>query len=395
MERWKINLYILWFSQIISLMSFGFGFPFLPYYIQELGVTDPDDVKMYTGVLSSVCGIATGIAAPLWGMMADRWGRKLMLMRAVLCASLIIAGMGLATRVEHLVLLRLAQGFFTGTVSAASILVAANTPKNRLSYALGFLSSSTFIGFSIGPAIGGFIVEFVGYRTSFFLGGLMMLLDFFLVLFFVKEENPVVPGEKQKSSSKTPLKEILSPFIIIMLFTMLFNVFAGNSFNPYIPLHVQELRSQLGGAAKIAGIVSGIIGFCTAMSGIVLGRLGDRYDKVFLIKYAISAGAFISLPLFFVDSLWLFVVFYALLYLFIGGIEPLITSLNSLTIPSEKRGTLFGIQGFVSSIGWGLAPILSGAVSIRYSLRTVLLLIPLFLMFSLGATFLYSRKRQL
>lgn len=116
MERWKINLYTVWFSQVVSLMSFGFGMPFLPFYIQELGVTDPDRIKLYSGILSAAPAITMAVMAPIWGMAADRWGKKLMLLRAMLFASVVIGGMGFATSPQQLVALRFIQGVFTGTI---------------------------------------------------------------------------------------------------------------------------------------------------------------------------------------------------------------------------------------------------------------------------------------
>ncbi len=394
MERWKINLYIIWFSQILSLMSFGFGSPFLPYYIQELGVTEPDKIKLYTGILSAVTGAATGLVAPIWGMMSDRWGRKLMLLRAMLCASAIIAGMGLATRVEHLIVLRLAQGIFTGTVAAAAILVASGTPSNSLSYALGFLSSSTFIGYSIGPAIGGFIAEYVGYRTSFYIGGILMLFDFFLVLFFVKEDKSQQPQSKQKIVSDIPLTKVFTPVIIIMLVSLLFAAIARNAFGPYLPLYVQEMRSQVEGTARITGVISGIVGLFTALSGMVLGRLGDRHNKLQLLMVLITIGIVISLPMVFIGNLWIFTVVYSLFFFAIGSIEPLITSLNSENTPPERRGILFGVQCSVSSLAFGISPILSGAVSIKYSLKEILLITPIFLLLAMVPIFIYAGKNR-
>lgn len=179
MEQWKSNLYILWIAQIISLTSFGFGLPFMPFYIQDLGVTDPTTLKLYTGLLSAAPAVTMAIMAPVWGLLSDRYGRKIMIQRAMFTAFFIIGLMGMVSQVWQLLILRLMQGFFTGTITASSTFVAANTPNNKLSYALGFLSSSTFIGYSLGPFIGGFVAEYFGYRISFLLGAVLMLLGAF------------------------------------------------------------------------------------------------------------------------------------------------------------------------------------------------------------------------
>jgi DHA1 family multidrug resistance protein-like MFS transporter len=383
MERWKINLYTIWFSQVLSLMSFSFGMPFLPFYIQELGVVDPDKIKMYSGILNSAPAISMAIMAPIWGIIADKYGRKLMLLRAMFFATFIIGGMGLATRVEHLVVLRLLQGVFTGTVTAASVLVAANTPRERLSFALGFLSSSTFLGQSIGPVIGGFVAELVGYRVSFYVGALLMLIDFFLVLFIVKEHNVHSEKDKNKAKEKASLLSVFTSMTIAMLLVLLFMRIGRSIFSPYLPIYVQEVRASVEGTARITGIINGIVGFMTAVSALTLSRLGDKYDKMKLLMVLLLSGVVLSLPLALINNLWVFAIFYGILFFAIGGIEPIIMSVTTEATPRERRGMLFGIQGTVGGIGIAAAPLMGGVVSIQYSTKAVIWLIPVFLVLAI------------
>lgn len=165
--NWKRNLYILWFTQTLSTMSFGFGVPLIPFYIQELGVNDPAQINLFVGILNSAPAVTMALVSPIWGKLSDRYGRKPMIIRAMASASIIIALMGMVKDVNQLVILRTFQGLFTGTVAAASTFVAAGTPKEDLSYALGFLSSSTFLGSSLGQSLGGLAAETFGNRISF------------------------------------------------------------------------------------------------------------------------------------------------------------------------------------------------------------------------------------
>ena len=135
MQPWQKNLYTIWAIQILSLAGFGFGLPFLPFYIQEMGISEPDKIKMWTGLMASLPGLSMGLMAPVWGMAADRLGRKPMLIRATLSGTIIIGAMGLVSSPEALLGLRITQGLFTGTVSAAATLVAAGTPGERSGYA--------------------------------------------------------------------------------------------------------------------------------------------------------------------------------------------------------------------------------------------------------------------
>ena len=398
MERWKINLYTVWFSQIISIMSFSFGFPFLPFYVQELGVVDPDKLKLYTGLLNTSAAITMAVMAPVWGLIADRWGKKLMLLRATFFASFIIAGMGLAMNVHQLIIMRLIQGIFTGTVTASAALVASGTPSNRLSYAMGFMSSSTFIGASIGPVIGGFVAEAAGYRTSFFIGGLLMMIDFFIVLFLVKEkkieEQPGNAIEDREKSKQASLASIFTSLIIIMLFVLVILRMTRTVFAPYLPLFVQELLSGGGGAVKYTGIINGVTGLTTALSGLTISRLGDRCSKMTLILLLFIAGVVCSIPLAFSRNLWVFIVVYGLFFFIMGGIEPVVVSMTTEITPPERRGVLFGIQGLVGNIGWAISPMLGSLVSMRYSIQAILLVLPIIMLPGIGAVFLLRMKEN-
>lgn len=383
MERWKINLYTVWFSQILSIMSFSFGMPFLPFYIQQLGVTTPDGIKLYSGILNAAPAVTMAIMSPIWGIISDKYGRKLMLIRAMFFASFIIGGMGIVANVHQLLILRLLQGIFTGTITAAIVLVASNTPKNKLSFALGFLSSSTFIGQSIGPVIGGAVAEFVGYRISFIIGGILMFLDFLLVVLIVKENKETIDkSEKKEKSEKVSLSSIFTAMTISMLLVLFFIRIGRTIFNPYIPIYVQEIKATTKGIAGITGIINGCLALMTALSGLTLSRLGDKYNKMKLLIIYLMLGAIFAVPLVYINNLWLFTCVLGIVFFITGGVEPVIMSLTTENTPVNRRGMLFGVQGTVGSIGFAAAPLLGGLISIKYSTNAVLIFIPIFLLLS-------------
>lgn len=385
MERWKLNLYTIWIAQIISLTGFGFGLPFMPFYIQELGIVEPDKVKVYSGLLSTAPAVSMAVMSPVWGFLADRYGRKLMLLRAMFFAGFIIAAMGFVSNVKQLIVLRFAQGAFTGTITASSALVACGTPDNKLSYSLGLLSSSTFIGFSLGPIIGGFFAEYAGYRMSFWMGGGMLFLDFLLVLFLVKEteEFKKVDSNSTDERKKGSIKSVLTKTVIPMLITLLFVRIARTVFAPYLPLFVQEMRSMIEGSSRVTGIISGTTGLATALAGLTLSRLGDRYKKTKVICILLMSSIVLSLPLIISKNLLVFAVLYGILFFAIGGVEPVLMSHLSEKTTAEKRGMLFGILGFTSSIGWCISPTLGSLISINYSLKAIFTIIPLIIMLGL------------
>ena len=396
MERWKINLYTLWVTQIISLTSFGLGIPFISFYIQEMGVTDPNQVKLFTGILSTAPAVTMAIMAPIWGRLADKWGRKLMILRAMLAAAIVIGGMGIVTSVWQLVILRACQGLFTGTITAATTFVAANTPKNRLSYALGFMSSSNFIGFSIGPLLGGLFAESFGYRFSFFAGSGLMLIGFFLALFLLVEKKSTL-GKKEEISEEdedgVDSVKLFTPMILSLLVVLFLHRITRSVFSPYIALFVQSNLNSTEGAAKFTGMINGAAGLATALAGLTISRLGDKLDKLKLAMTLILISFLVSLTLGLASSLNIFIILYGILFFFLGGIEPIITSTTAESIPSERRGELFGFQGLVGSLGWMVSPMLGAYVSVNYSINSILLLMPVFMFGNLVTLFKLNRSR--
>lgn len=385
MLKWKKNLYTVWFTQFLSLMGFGFGMPFLPFFIQDLGISDPADLKLWTGILNSAPALTMAIMAPVWGILADRIGKKPMLLRAMIGATFVMTGLGYSNSVYMILFFRILQGLLTGTVASSAALVASGTPNNKLSYALGFVSSSTFIGYSLGPAAGGIIAEHFGYRTSFLIGAGIMFIGLLLVFFLIEEpkndgpaEKPM-PGSKRKNAGGT---KIISSSILTVFLLLFFMRLSRTLPNPFLPLYIQELRGTISGSARTTGILSGGIGLMSAISGLTLSRLGDRMNKLRLLSILIGAGALASSIISLVPGFKSLVISLMITYFLIGGVEPLMMSITSGKVDSSNRGFLFGIQAMVGSMAWFCSPLLGSLVSISFSIRSVFLLFSIMLAFT-------------
>jgi DHA1 family multidrug resistance protein-like MFS transporter len=383
MSRWKINLYTLWITQIISLTSFGLGLPFMPYFIQELGVTDPSQIKFYTGLLTAAPALTMAVMSPIWGMVADRFGRKLMILRAMFAAVFVIGGMGLAQNVWHILFLRIMQGVFTGTITASSAFVASNTPDEKMSFSLGLMASSTFIGQSIGPLVGGHFAELFGYRISFYVGALLMLAGGLLVKFLVQEDPETYGMALFEGKAKRSVKDIFTPLIIVMLITMFLQRIVRSIFSPFMPLYIQESIASVKGAAALTGQISGFTGFMTALAGITISQIGDKKDKFKLVVGLTVIGLVLSIAVQYASGLFWFGLIYGIMFFFLGGVDPIMTSLTAQNTPPERRGVLFGFQGFVSSMGFMVSPMLGTYISIKVDNHAILWVMPILLVINL------------
>ena len=383
MEQWRKNLYLAWLAQILALTGFGFILPFIPLFIRELGVSDPGSLKLWVGITAAAPGVAMALAAPFWGLVSDRFGRKLMIVRALASAMLLAVALGFAQSVQTVFVLRALQGLFTGTVTASATLIAAGTPRVHLTRALGLMSSSTFIGSSIGPLLGGVSADLLGFRSSFFIGAGVVAAGLILVVLFLEE-----PGREpalrrrltapRPRADRQPLRELLSlPFLL--LFGVMFLLrFARAQPTAFVPLYVAELRAgTLGAAAQGDAAVTGLImagaAAVAAAAGVTLARLGDRFNKLWLIAVSAGIGALVALPTFLASDLALFALFYVVSGFALGSVQPFVQSYLSAHSARARRGVLFGLQNLVGGLGFGLGPLAASWISIRASTRHVFL----------------------
>ena len=193
MEQWRKNLYTLVTTQICCMVGFGLFMPIIAFYFQEMGMEVGAKLDFAVSLANTLPAVGMAVSSPVWGVLSDRHGRKSMLVRACGCATVIMLLMGMVTSVGPFLVLRLLQGLFTGTITASMAFVSSNTPEEHMSSSLGLLSASNFIGYSIGPVIGGLLAEVIGYRSCFFLSSALMLFATIIVI-KVTVEDPSTYG---------------------------------------------------------------------------------------------------------------------------------------------------------------------------------------------------------
>jgi DHA1 family multidrug resistance protein-like MFS transporter len=369
--NWKTNLIVIWISQLLSIAGFFFALPFGPYYIQELGVHDPVKLKFWVALFGAGPPLSLAIFSPIWGSLADRYGRRLMLLRANLGGAIILSLMGTVQSVEALIALRLVQGVFTGTVVAAQAMVAAYTPERRSGVALGSLSAAVYMGSMVGTFVGGMFAEYFGYRYAFFASGFLLIVAGLLVFFGAKEEftrpKSVQPKtEGQQTRTFSDFRHVWP--ILVLLAAMGF----GRQFDTsFFPLLIQHILGTIQGAAFWTGAISAVAAAAGFLAGIVFGRLADHFSPPKIAKFAaIFAGLFLIFHWRAQGFVILSIARFGLTFC-AGGLDPLFQIWLAKETPPEKRGTIFGWSATARSMGWFLAPIMSGMVASGFGIRSI------------------------
>ena len=359
--HWKRNLTISFIGSFTTIVAMTLLLPFLPLYVEELGVSDHAAIVHWSGIAYGATFFAAAFVAPLWGRLGDIYGRKLMLVRASLGMTLAISLMGMAGNVWQLVALRLFVGLAGGYASGSMVLVATQTPKDRSAWALGVLSSGIMAGNLVGPLIGGAAPPFIGIRGTFLAAGGMIFLAFLATTFLIKEERS--PARKKAAKASGGWKTIPDKGpVIAMLATGMLLMLANMSIEPIITVYVAQLVPDQERVTMVAGIVMSAAALGSILSASRLGKLADRIGHWPVIAGALGIAALLLIPQAFVINSWQLIILRFLMGVSLGGLLPCIAAVIRHSVPDSAAGNILGLSTSSQFIGQVIGPLLGGFV---------------------------------
>src|SRR2546428_6437699 len=293
---WCTSLDVPCVAQGTARLAFGFVLPFLPLCLKEIGVSPDSAVVFWSGALVTSTGVSLAIFSPIWGALADRHGRKLMVLRAMLIGGLIIALMGLVQNVEEFLVLRILQGMFTGPIAAATALVAGIVPRERLASSMGLLQTSVYVGISAGPVLGGLIAQAVGIRGTFFVAGAMLAIAPVFVWQFVPEPFTPPSMTKRPGFIETVGIGLRSPILMPLMATLLLVLLSSAIVFPILPLFVERLSSAQDPVKLYADLALVATAVFIALTALFSSRIVDRSGYRRILILACFGAALVVLP---------------------------------------------------------------------------------------------------
>ncbi|MCC7355335.1 MAG: MFS transporter [Anaerolineae bacterium] len=395
MPQWRRTLYTVWFTQFIAVTGFAFVMPFIPYYVQQLGVTDIKEAGLWAGLVTSAQAVSMALMAPVWGALSDRYGRKLMVMRASFAGAVVMTMMGFVTNVQQLLVLRFVQGIFTGTVSATTTLVASTVPRERSGMALGSLQTAVFLGVSLGPLLGGVTGDAFGYRPSFWITGGLLFISGVLVAIFVHEGfQPAkdVVQDGRGGYGKAVQSVLASGGLLALFATRILLRIGSNALGPVLPLFVQTLLPPGAPVATTAGIIAGASALGSAVGSPLIGRWGDQIGHRRLLVISALAAALCILPQGFMHNTWSLLVWQVLSGFALGGTLSTLTALLARSAPEGHQGIVFGLDASALSGANAIGPLTGAAVAAALGLRAPFVLAAGLLVIGLAPTLLWVRS---
>jgi DHA1 family multidrug resistance protein-like MFS transporter len=371
LKPWQRTLYIMFTAQFMVAVGFSSIFPFLPFYVKELGTNTSLSIEFLAGLVYSAQAFTMMISAPIWGTLADRLGRKLMVERAMFGGAFLLLLMAFAQSAEQVVLLRAIQGLVTGTVAAANALVAAEAPRKHMGFAMGLLQVGFGLGLAIGPLIGGAVSDAFGYSETFFVTAGLLFLAGVLVLLGVRENFQL--GEKvseERWSFKSRWKGIITTKGVPITFGMRFlHSLARMMVIPIIPLFIEILMVDPERINTFTGLMMGISSGATTLSAVYLGRLGDRVGHRKILIACSLASALLYVPQALINASWQLMIFQVLVGIAIGGMIPTVSALLANYTNHGEEGAVYGLDNSINAAGRAIAPLLGAWVATGYGMR--------------------------
>jgi MFS family permease len=371
-QYWRRNLAVCVVGSFTTLVAMTLMLPFLPLYVEELGVHGHAAIVQWSGIAYSATFFTAALVAPLWGRLGDRYGRKPMLVRASLGMAITMSLIGMSQNIWQLVALRLLAGFAGGYSSGSTILIVTQTPRHRSAWALGVLSSGIMAGNLIGPLLGGTLPPLIGLRGTFWVAGAAIFAAFIATCVFVKEAPRPARAAKHPQAGGWAALPDKRP-IIAMLITGALLMLANMSIEPIITVYVATLVHDPARVTLVAGLAMSAAALGSIVAASRLGRLADRVGHPKVIVGALAVSALLLVPQAFVTAGWQLVALRFLMGVSLAALLPCIATVIRHNAPDHAAGSVLGYSVSAQFAGQVLGPLIGGFVGGHLGMRAVFL----------------------
>ena len=392
--NWKIVLALLVSFALLMSSSYTMLIPFLPIYLdKELGASR-ESLSMWSGLVFAISFAISAFAAPLWGKLSDKMGKKPMIIRSSVLIAVTYFLAGIVTTPFELFLVRAFQGVAAGLWPACLVMLSAYAPKKKLGFAMGLMQSANITGSILGPLLGGILATSFGMRNSFFIGAVALSLISITTILFIKEPPKQESTDPVNQKAPGYLSLLKDKNLLILLFVVGFTNFVIMQIQPIVALYVEKLNQSSHDVMILSGLVLSLGGFAGAIAAPIWGKAGQKHGFYKTLTLSlIVAGTLIAmqgLP----NVLWLFALMQFVCGLAFSGIFPSANSILVLFTPSNIRGTGFGLLFSAQMVGGAIGPIIGGFLvtflsfnSVYFASGSVLVVLGLYLITLAPKTF--------
>ncbi len=363
LELWRKNLYILWGTQFIAMVGMNLVIPFLPFFVRELGVTDPTDLARWSGLVFAGPFFLSFVATPFWGSMGDRYGRKVMVVRALIGLALSQLLIGLSRNVYELFAFRIVQGGISGYIAASIALVSTTTPRERIGYALGIMQSSSAAGAVLGPFLGGLLADMLGYREIFFITAGLCTVVTVVVARMVHEPEQGARAVRTFTVRDNYRFMFTNRHLRLTAITMVVAQTSVLMIEPIFALFVESFKTDTKFISTLTGGIFSISGLSMVLFAAWWGKRNDERGYTKNLSLALAVVGVVYAGHIIVQDLFQLAVLRAFLGFAQAGVLPALYSLTNLNAPPERRGGIIAVASSMTVLGNMIGPIVGGFVA--------------------------------
>lgn len=389
--QWKKNLFVAWIGCFFTGASFSLVMPFIPVYVEQLG-TPSDQVELFSGLAISVTAFASAIVAPIWGNLADRKGRKLMMIRAAAGMTVTMGSLAFVPNAYWLLVMRFLNGILSGYIPNATAMIASQAPKEKSGWALGTLSTGAIAGSLIGPSMGGALAQWFGMENVFLITGVLLLVTTLLTIFLVKEDfQPVEKNDMISTKEIFAKMDHLSILIGLFVTTLILQI-GITTISPILTLYIRELSGNSGNILFVSGLIVSISGVSAVFSSPKLGKLGDKIGNQKVLLAGLTLSFCCYLPMAIVATPLQLGILRFILGFSMGALMPSINTLISKITPPEGVSRIYSYNQMCSNFGQVFGPMVGSTVAHAFNYRAVFIATSLFVLSNILLSLFNFRK---
>lgn len=362
------NLFAVTAASFMGFTGFTLVMPFLPLYIRQLGVTDLGAITMWTGISLGITPAITALLSPIWGKLADRFGRKIMVERSLISFSVLMAATAFVTKPWHVLAIRAVQGIFAGYGAICVTMAAESAPRDRMAQSIGVVQTAQRLGPAVGPVIGGVLAGLLGLRHAFLVTAASYAAALGMVFFMYDERVTHAAGERE-ATGPVRFRDVLAFENFILIMAVVFGIqFVDKSFEPVLPLYIEQIGTAHRLVPLLTGIVLSIVACTGALGHHFCGKLLRRHSPQAVIASATAVGG-VGVALFAIGRYEaVLMVAAALVGAGIGAAMTAAYTAAGSVMPPGSQGTGFGVLSSAPLVALAVSPVVAGflgATSIR------------------------------
>jgi len=366
------NLIALSAASFIGFTGFTLVMPFLPLYMSVLGLSDVRTIALWTGLSLGVTPALTALLSPAWGRLADRFGRKLLVVRSLVSFIVLMSVMALATHPWHVFAVRALQGLFAGYGALCLAMAADSAPPGRIAQSIGVVQTAQRLGPALGPVLGGVVAALVGLRASFYVTASFYAIALVQLIVLYREPPTVSQAaEDAAMAEQVTFRSVFAFENFLLLMGVIFAYqFVDRSFGPVLPLYVAAVGVPAARVAFVSGVLFSILACAAALGHHFCAALLARWSPRVIISRGAIVAAGASTAFIVASGPWSMALASALFGLSVGASMTAAYTVAATVVPPHVRGAGFGFLTSSSLVGMALSPVVSGFMAAT-DIRTV------------------------